>query len=80
MKKEITKEQFIEKIPKSEFVHTFRSAAFGLIGADWKRTEVLDALDKHEFGISGEQATRMKHGLWIKDTSGFVFIETNEEP
>ena len=50
-----------------------------LIGCDWERDKILDALKNHPVLISGDMAQSMKHGLVIKDNRGYLFIETKTE-
>lgn len=51
-----------------------------LLGADWKRTEILKAAKERGAELSGEQATKAKHGavVWNEDNTP-VFIETVEQ-
>lgn len=84
-KKYITYEEAVYLLPDSEYVHTFYNASFGLIGADWRKEEILDKLRKSEIiELTGEQARRMGHGMcaYNKDTqyhSDILFIETDTE-
>ena len=67
-------------LPDKEMVHTFRNPSFGLIGADWPKAVIVEALKKYGAELSGKVATSMKHGLVLKDESGFLFIETRDFP
>jgi hypothetical protein len=51
-----------------------------LLGADWKRDEILKAA-ANGAELSGEAATRMKHGavVWSQDKQP-IFVETIEAP
>lgn len=71
----LTKEQAMERLPDKENIHTFRQAGV-LIGADWQREEVLEAINKYQFEESGAQATKMGHGMVFCDATGHVFVET----
>ena len=59
-----------------EYVHTFRNSSFALIGADWKREDLLDAFKTYKPELSGASATAMGHGLVFIDKHGPVFVET----
>lgn len=60
-------------------VHTFRDSAIGLIGADWTREQVIDAMrGSPHIEITGPNAQKMGHGLAITDETGQLFIETHE--
>jgi len=72
----LSKEEALAMLPFKKHVHTFRQAGPILIGADWDRKAILDALDKFEFELTGEQAQSMGHGMAFCDTNGWVFVET----
>lgn len=61
-------------------IHTFLDAGITLIGADWRREQVLDLLratDRRE--VTGPAAQSMKHGLAAFRADGAsVFIETRQ--
>ncbi len=77
---EIPFEQAQAMLPPGDFIHTFVSPTGGLlVGADWSREDVLEAMK--EFGVmkSGEGAESMNHGLVFFDGERNVFIETVKE-
>lgn len=79
----LTPEELDALMPEGDMVHTFMNpTASMLIGADWKRSKILEAAKKR-CELSGEQATAMKHGavIWNEDNQP-VFIETKgtDEP
>lgn len=74
----ITKDQAKAMLPDGDTVHTFVNPGGILIGADWRRARAEAFIDQYEVGLSGEQATRMKHGLYVNDGSKLIFIETKE--
>lgn len=79
-KEVITFDEAVKRLPDAEQVHTFRQAGFAIIGADWDKTSLLDAMRKApEIQVTGPQAQSMKHGLCIVDDSGPLFIETHEQ-
>ncbi len=84
-KRIITYEEAVGVLPNEDFIHTFRNANFGLIGADWSRAEILDKLNNSEIiELTGETARGMGHGIcaYNKDAQymqDVLFIETDEE-
>lgn len=72
----LTPEQAEAMLPKEGRIHTFRQAGFALIGADWDRSDILDAIQKFKPELSGEQATAMQHGIVLNDDHGYLFIQT----
>ncbi|MBU2052541.1 hypothetical protein KKH13_05030 [Patescibacteria group bacterium] len=66
----------IKLLPRGR-VHTFRQSGSMLIGADWERKHILNAMRKaKEILITGKQAQAMNHGLAIEDKNGLLFIAT----
>lgn len=84
-KRYITYEEAVSLLPDGEYVHTFYNGAFGLLGADWGKEEILDKLRKSEvIELTGKQARSMGHGMcaYNNDTkwhSEILFIETDAE-
>lgn len=72
----LTKEEALKMLPDRDYIHTFRNSGITLIGADWSKEEMLKAIEKYEFELTGEQATNMEHGMAFKDELGWVFVET----
>lgn len=64
-------------LPEKEHIHTFRQAGIALIGADWDRIKILDALLHSKIELTGPSALKMGHGIAI-DYQGYLFIETDE--
>lgn len=83
MKAYITAEQALSILPDGDEIHTFRNAAFGLMGCDWSRTELESKIQSSDcLELTGEMAKGMKHGLVAYDKaaklqSELLFIETN---
>lgn len=69
-------EEAIAKLPDGEYIHTFRQAGPALIGADWSREDMMKAIDKFTFELTGERATSIGHGMAFCDEHGWVFVET----
>lgn len=62
----LTFDEAVAMLPDGDDIHTFRQAAVGtLIGADWPRADILEHIAKHGAELSGEHATRMKHGICV---------------
>lgn len=58
-------------------VHTIRQARHILIGADWGRDNIIEAMRAAPtIDITGEAAQSIGHGLCIHDEHGPLFIET----
>ena len=73
----LTPEQLDAMMPPGEEVHTFMQAGYAILGAHWNRKEILDAARKNGAELSGDAATKMRHGAvtW-DDEKRAVFIET----
>jgi hypothetical protein len=77
----LTKEQAKALIGKRKDVHTFRSGMNILIGADWRRKAILEAIDKTDtIEIGGDQCKKMGHALviWTSDNDP-LFVECDKE-
>lgn len=73
----LTFDEAVARLPISEMVHTFRQSGFVLLGADWEKEELINALCKAKvIEVTGAQAQAMNHGMAIKDENGWLFIET----
>ncbi len=69
-------DQAVAMLPEAERIHTFRGALPIMIGADWPRAALLDAIRTHGAELSGPGATGMGHGIVLIDDKGLLFIET----
>lgn len=80
----ITKEQAESLLPDNDNIHTFYNFAWGLMGADWSRNDILDKIEKSDLiELTGESARKMGHGICVYDKStqfqsDILFIQTNE--
>jgi hypothetical protein len=73
----LTYDKAVAMLPDGDTIHTFRSSIPGvIIGADWERENLLEAIKIHNPELSGNQAAAMNHGLIIIDQHGPLFIET----
>lgn len=86
MKYYLNYDEAVSLLPNKEAIHTFYNAAFGFVGADWSKEEILNKLKEADIVIelTGEQARAMKHGMCAysknaKYQSEILFIETDEE-
>lgn len=86
MKYYLTYDEAASLLPSGENIHTFYNAAFGLMGADWSRGEILNKLKEPDkvIELTGEQAREMKHGMCVRPNRDYyqhevLFIETDEE-
>lgn len=78
--KSISFEDAVDMLPDGEYVHTFRNPGPSMmVGADHRRSELLDKMKRSDLELSGEFATAMKHGLVLFDETGPLFIATKEE-
>lgn len=77
-KKVLTAVEAIAMLPDGEEIHTFRNSSFALMGADWKRKSLIEALNKYEVEVPGAQAQAMGHGMAFCDDHGWVFVETKK--
>jgi hypothetical protein len=72
----LTPEQAKAMLADGESIHTFRSSVPGvLLGADWDRNALMEAIDEAEtLEIGGPACRNMNHGLvvWTGDNPLFV--------
>ena len=61
----VTYDQAVSMLPDGDDIHTFKNSGLALLGADWRRSQVLDFFREHEgeIELSGATATAMGHGL-----------------
>lgn len=75
----LTKEQAIALLPDEEYIHTFISVPRNvLIGTDWKREEIIDAINSHTCEVGGPMCRAMGHGLAVMKKGDPLFVETKE--
>lgn len=77
----LTMEQAEAMLPDGDDIHTFRdtNGRGPLIGADWSRANILEALRTKKPELSGELATKMDHGIVFFDEYGPVFVATKPQ-
>ncbi len=74
-------EDAVTMLPDGPQIHTFVNPGVGMVvGADWDRDEILELLKTGKPELSGEQATRMGHGIvaWRQPEGKAIFIATVE--
>lgn len=76
----LTHEQAVAMLPDGIHVHTFTCPVPGvLMGADFIREKLIAHMKEHgPVELSGPLATRMGHGMCLKDEHGRLFIATRE--
>lgn len=74
----LTYEQAIAMLPDGEEIHTFRNFPMGLIGADWDREGLLEAIKTGSPQIGGKTCRELGHGLVIFTGDEPLFIETKK--
>ena len=65
-------------LPDGETIHTFRSNAFALFGADWKRSKIEEAIRESTCEIGGAACCGMNHGLVIHIGDSPLFVECKQ--
>lgn len=74
---QVSLEDALKRIGDGEQIHTFLQGPMGiLIGADWGREALIDAIKKHGIEESGPAATAAGHGLVILRGDSPLFVET----
>jgi hypothetical protein len=76
----VSLEEALARIGDGEHIHTFRSSAIALIGADWERERLIEEIKKRGVEDSGPSATAMRHTLVMFDEAGPLFIEAAPAP
>lgn len=79
-RKKLSLEEATVLLPDGDDIHTFRGGGGMLLGADWRRAKILEAIEKYGVELAGPTATAMKHGLVLFDDRGALFIATREAP
>jgi len=70
----------VAMLPDGDRVHTFRQGGMGLIGADWPREKIVEAIEKYLDTLNETTGVSkgMGHGLVLVDDTGPLFIETRK--
>lgn len=75
----LSKEQALSMLGDDEHIHTFRSTAVAMIGCDWKRSSIVDAINANECELGGPMCLSMNHGLIIHVDGSPLFVECKKE-
>lgn len=74
----LTPAQAKSLLARRKEIHTFRSGPGMLIGADWRKDSIIDAIDKAKIvEVGGEQCKRMGHGLVVWTGNDPLFVEVD---
>lgn len=78
-KRFITADEAIQLLPDSDIVHTFRNPSGIMLGADWSKKSVIEAINKYQdaLQLTGSMARGMGHGIALFDDD-ILFIETDK--
>lgn len=74
----LDKEQALSLLPKGRNIHTFRNGGMAIIGADWPRADIKDAIKNNVCEIGGDDCRRMGHGL-VVHIGGPLFVQTADD-
>lgn len=78
-------EEAIGCLPEGEVIHVFTNPGGMLIGADWGRADVVEAIENAEkIEVGGPGCRGMKHGIVVfpkgaKFQSDLYFVESVED-
>lgn len=64
-RKALTFEEAIAMLPSGDMIHTFVQVGPVLVGADWARERIYEAIRKYGIELAGRAATGSGHGLVI---------------
>lgn len=77
----LTPEQAISVLPGGDSVHVYTNPAGMLIGCDWKRETLIDAIRKSpQLEIGGGMCRSMKHGLIVWESKTHPLFVEHVEP
>lgn len=74
----LTFDQAVAMLPDGDEIHTFRSNGFALLGTDWPRAQILEAIRNGKPELAGPLATSMGHGLLVHTAGVPLFIEVKK--
>ena len=70
----LTPEQALSMLGDGDSIHTFRSAGPMLLGCDWDRDKLEEAIRGNRCEIGGDACKGMNHGLVVA-VDGWLFVE-----
>ena len=71
----LSKEQALSMLGDDEQIHTFRSTAVAMIGCDWPRESIVEAINANDCELGGPSCISMNHGLVIHVDGAPLFVE-----
>lgn len=71
----LSKEQALSVLGDGESIHTFRNSGFILIGCDWSREKIVEAINANECELGGPACQETNHGLVIHVDGSPLFVE-----
>lgn len=75
----LTKEKALAMLPDGDTIHTMLGGGGFMLGADWSRSDVEEAIANTEaLSLSGDFATAIGHGIAIKHDGRWLFVETRK--
>jgi hypothetical protein len=74
----LTYEQAVSVLPDDDMIHTYFSIPMSLIGGDWERERILEAIRSGKPQIGGEACRREGHGLVIFTDISLLGIKAEE--
>jgi hypothetical protein len=80
-RQKLTADEAISMLPEGDEVHTVVNSVPGvMLGCDWQRDNVIEAIRNHECELAGDMARRMNHGLvvWTREERP-LFVATRED-
>ena len=78
-RRSIPTQEAISLLADEEFIHVFISLPNVLLGADWKREEVVWAIYEHRCEVGGSMCRRIGHGLVILKGNDPLFVEVDDD-
>jgi hypothetical protein len=72
-------EKALKLIPNEELIHTYKNPSPGmLLGADWRRKDIIELIQDWGCGLAGPGATAHGHGIVVYiDQDDTLFVKTN---
>ena len=75
----LTADQALSMLPDGDRIHTFRSAGIALVGCDWDRDKIEEAIRENECELGGPMCQKMNHGLAVHVGGDPLFVECKPE-
>jgi hypothetical protein len=76
-RKFLTTEEAAAMLPDGDDIHVFLNSNSGvMIGADWRRHQVIELFNEHKPEIAGPMARASGHGIAVMRGTDRLFIAT----